>query len=117
MFNEAQNLAIVRTELDTVFFQNFAETNTQPNAATAESGDLFRVKQITNKAWIGEINKGVGLYDEINESDVVPSEVPAVRNKYTIYVKDYAKNLDISKDLFDDNINSPVRGTLQLEFA
>lgn len=105
MFNEAENFAIVQTELDTVFFQQFQYDASQPGIATANSGDLFKPLTTEHAAYIGQINKGVGLFDIIGETQTVPLDTPAVRNKYTIYIKDFAKGIEISKDLFDDNMH------------
>lgn len=105
MFTEAENFAIVQTELDTVFFQQFQYDASQPGIATASSGDLFKPLSTTHAAYIGEINKAVGLFDIIGETQTVPLDTPAVRNKYTIYIKDFAKGIEISKDLFDDNMH------------
>lgn len=113
MFTEAQNFAIVQTELDTVFFQELAYDGTNPGIATANTGELFKPINTTHAAWIGEINKDVGLYDVIGEVSTVPLDTPAVRNKYTILVKDFAKGIEISKDLFDDNMHGVWAGDIR----
>lgn len=105
MFTEAQNFAIVQTELDTVFFQNFEYDSSTPGIATAQTGELFKPVTTTHAAYIGEINKGTGLWNVISETQTVPTSTPAVRNKYTIYVKDFADSIELSKDLFDDNMH------------
>src|SRR6185369_7011336 len=105
MFTEAQNLAIVRTELDTVFFQNFAYDATDPGIVTAKTGNLFKPQQIDRLAFIGEINADVPLWSSIGETQNVPEFTPKVTNKYTINVLDFAGSIAISKDLFDDNMH------------
>lgn len=105
MFTEAQNFAIVQTELDTVFFQNFEYDGSTPGIATAQSGDLFKVVSTDHAAYIGEINKGTGLWRLTSETQAVATSTPAVRNKYTIYVNDFTDSIDLSKDLFDDNMH------------
>lgn len=105
MFTEAENFSIVQTELDTVFFQQFQYDASQPGIATATTGNLFKPLTTTHAAYIGQINKAVGLFDIIGETQTVPLDTPAVRNKYTIYIKDFAKGIEISKDLFDDNMH------------
>lgn len=104
MFTENQNFDIVRTALDTVFFQEFAYDAAEPGIATANTGDLFKVVNTEHQAYIGEVNKPVGLFDIIGEVQQVPTDVPRVANKYTIPVLDFAKRIVISKDLFDDNM-------------
>ncbi len=113
MFTEAQNFAIVQTELDTVFFQELAYDGTTPGIATANTGELFKPINTTHAAWIGEINKDVGLFEVIGEVGTVPLDTPAVRNKYTILVKDFAKGIEISKDLFDDNMHGVWAGDVR----
>jgi len=105
MFTEQQNFAIVQTELDTVFFQEFAYDATDPGVASAKSGELFKPVQTTHAAYIGEVNKAVGLFQQTGEVGQVPLDTPHVTNKYTILVLDYTKGIEISKNLFDDNMH------------
>jgi len=105
MFTEAQNFAIVQTELDTVFFQNFAYDATSPGIATAQTGVIFKPLATEHAAYIGEINKATGLWPIIGEVQSVPTATPHVTNKYTITIKDFAQGIELSKDLFDDNMH------------
>ncbi len=105
MFNEAQNFAIVQTELDTVFFQQFEYDSSTPGIATANTGAIFKMLTIDRAAYIGEINKATGLYSIIGETQTVPLGTPHVTNKYTILIKDFAEGIEISKDLYDDNMH------------
>ena len=102
MFNEAQNLLLVRTELDTVFFQNFDYDETEPGIATSRTGDLFREISIDRLSYIGAVNKGTGLWGQTAETQTVPLENPSVGNKYVTNVLDYTNSIEISKNLFDD---------------
>lgn len=105
MFTEAQNFSIVQTELDTVFFQQFQYDASQPGIATAQTGVIFKPLQTDHAAYIGQINKATGFFSIIGETQTVPLSTPAVRNKYTILIKDFADSIEISKDLFDDNMH------------
>ncbi len=105
MFTEAQNFAIVQTELDSVYFQEFAYDGTSPGIATAGTGSIFKPKSTDHAAYIFEVNKATGLYSIIGETQTVPLSTPAVRNKQTVYIKDFASAIEISKDLFDDNMH------------
>lgn len=107
MFTEAQNLLIIRTELDSVFFQNFDDNMAMPGRASAQTAELFKPVTITNGAYIYAINKGVGMFDAVSELGAVPQDVPRVANKATVYPVTYAKTIVLSKQLFDDNIKSP----------
>ena len=105
MFTEAQNFAIVQTELDTVFFQAFQYDASTPGIATAQTATIFKPVTTEHAAYIGEINKNTTFWPQIGETQTVPTDTPAVRNKYTVYVGDYASSIEISKDLFDDNMH------------
>lgn len=101
MFTEAQNFAIVQTELDTVFYQNFDYDATTPGIATARTAELFKPVETTHASHIAEIFKGSGLFPIIGETQTVPQSTPKVTNKQTTLVKDFASGIEISKDLFD----------------
>lgn len=105
MFTEAQNFAIVQTELDTVFFQAFQYDDSRPGIATANTGAIFKPVDTTHAAYIGEVNKGPGLFSIIGEVQTVPLSTPKVTNKYTVLIKDFAEGIEVSKDLFDDNMH------------
>ena len=107
MFTEQQNAAIVRTELDFVFFQEFEyDATTEPGIATAASGELFKPQQTTHAAEIYEVFKGVGLYSQTGEIQNVALDTPKVANKVFVNVLDWTKGVELSKDMFDDNISS-----------
>ncbi len=105
MFNEAASLAITRTELDAVFFQNFEYDVNNPGVATAQTAAIFRPIQTEHSAWIQSVNKGSGLFPIIGETQSVPLSTPRVTNKQTTVIKDFAEAIEISKDLFDDNMH------------
>lgn len=105
MFTEAQNFAVVQTELDSVFYQNFDYDSTNPGIATAATAALFKPMQTTHAAYIEEIFKGSGLFPVIGETTTVPVSTPKVANKLTTYIKDFANSIEISKNLFDDNMH------------
>lgn len=103
MFDEAQQLAITRTELDDVFFQRFEYDATTPEQATARTPQIFKPIETDSSAYIEEVYMGSPLFSAIGEIDSVPNSVPHVANKYFAYVQDFAQSIRISKDLFDDN--------------
>lgn len=105
MFTEAQNFAIVQTELDSVFYQKFQYDATNPGIATANSARLFKPLQTEHAAYIEEVFKGSPLFSVVGETQSVPQSTPKVANKYTVYIKDFAQGIEISKDLFDDNMH------------
>ncbi len=105
MFTEAQNFSIVQTELDKVFFQSFDYDETFPGVAHATTADIFKPQETTHAAWIQSINKGSGLFPSIGETATVPLSTPHVTNKQTTLIATFAQGIDISKQLFDDNMH------------
>ncbi len=105
MFTEAQNFSIVQTELDKVFFQAFDYTSTFPGVARATTGEIFKPQETTHAAWIQSINKGSGLFPSIGETVTVPLSTPHVTNKQTTAIATFAQGINITKQLFDDNMH------------
>lgn len=105
MFTEAQNFSIVQTELDKVFFQMFDYDETFPGVAHATTAEIFKPQETTHAAWIQSINKGSGLFPSIGETATVPLSTPHVTNKQTTAIATFAQGIDISKQLFDDNMH------------
>jgi len=105
MFTEAQNFSIVQTELDKVFFQQFDYDSTFPGVAHATTAEIFMPQETTHAAWIQSINKGSGLFPAIGETATVPLSTPHVTNKQTTQILTFAQGIDISKQLFDDNMH------------
>lgn len=105
MFTEAQNFSIVQTELDRVFFQQFDYDEAFPGVAHATTAEIFKPQETTHAAWIQSINKGSGLFPAIGETVTVPLATPHVTNKQTTLILTFAQGIDISKQLFDDNMH------------
>lgn len=105
MFTEAQNFSIVQTELDSVFFQNFDYDSGFPGIATANTADLFKPLSTEHAAYIESIFKGSPLFPKIGETQTVPLSTPKVANKLTTLIKDFAQGIELSKNLFDDNMH------------
>lgn len=113
MFTEQQNLAIVRTELDSVFFQEFNYEDANPVMTNCRNATIFR-QETTDKAFdIEEVYRGVNLFPIISETQTVPSSIPKVANKITTQIKDFALAVELSKDLFDDNMHGVWARTVQ----
>jgi hypothetical protein len=116
MFTEAQNFSIVQTELDKVFFQMFDYDETFPGVAHATTAEIFKPQETTHAAWIQSINKGSGLFPSIGETATVPLSTPHVTNKQTTQIATFAQGIDISKQLFDDNMHGVWAADVQ-DFA
>lgn len=104
MFTEGQNPSLAQTELDEVFRQNY-EATTPPNYATAMTAEIFKVTDTTHGAYIGTIHKGPGLFTKTGEIQGVPTYTAKVANKWTVTIADWTQGIDISKDLFDDDLH------------
>lgn len=73
---------------------------------------IFR-QETTDKAFdIEQIYRGVNLFPIITETQTVPTSTPKAANKITTAIKDFAESVELSKDLFDDNIKSPFMGSM-----
>lgn len=115
MFTEQQNFSLVQTELDEVFRQNY-ESSLPPSYATAMTGEIFKVTDTTHAAYIGTIHKGPGLFSKIGEVQAVPSYTAKVANKWTVTIADFAEGIEVSKNLFDDDIHGEWQAQVA-EFA
>lgn len=95
----------MQTELDRVFFQQFDYNEAFPGVARATTAEIFKPIETTHAAWIQSINKGSGLFPSIGETATVPLSTPHVTNKQSTRVLTFAQGIDISKQLFDDNMH------------
>lgn len=95
----------MRTELDRVFYQNFQYDSSYPGIATAGTAELFKPMNIDRAAYVEEIFKGAPLFPIVGEIQTVPVTTPIVGNKLTTYIQDFAQGIQLSKDLFDDNMH------------
>jgi phage major head subunit gpT-like protein len=104
MFTENQNFSLVQTQLDEVFRQKY-ESSLPPSFATAMTTDIFKVTDTTHAAYIGTVHKGPGLFSKIGEVQAVPSYVAKVANIWTVTISDFAEGIEVSKNLFDDDMH------------
>lgn len=107
--------SLVQTELDEVFVQNY-EATTPPSYATAMTAEIFKVTETTHAAYIGTIHKGPGLFSKIGEVQAIPSYSAKVANKWTVTIADFGEGIEISKNLFDDDIHGEWQNQVA-EFA
>lgn len=101
IFTEAQNSAIVKTQLDSVFFQNF-DSEEIPGRATARTPAIFRQENFDKAVYSEQIFSGVPSFSSIGETQTVPSFVPKVTNTFTTNILDFGQELPVSKDMYDD---------------
>jgi len=99
---------VIKTALDKVFNAEF-DYPSMTGVATAETGSVFIQDAATNSAVITEQFMGVGYWDTRAELADVPNASARVDNSKTFSVLNYAKSVDISKNLFDDDQHSVVQ--------
>lgn len=105
--------AVVKTELDAVFVQEYGYP-VGPGMATAETPEIFKQMTIDNGAHIEEVLSGGGGFWQVKgEEQAVPSSSPRVANKATYTVATYANSLEISKEFFDDNMHGTYSAMVQ----
>lgn len=100
--NSALNPNVVKTALDSVFYQEF-EVGMGPGLATAETPEIFKQDTADSSAVIMEVFKGTGLWGDKPEEQDVPQATPRVTNQITFTVTEFAQSVDIPKNFFDDN--------------
>jgi len=105
MFTESNNFSIVQTELDDVFYQAFDYNDVFPGVAHATTAEIFTPIETTHAAWIQSINKGSGLFPVVGETQSIPLSTPQVTNKQITQVLTFAQGINISKQLFTDNMH------------
>lgn len=98
-----------------MFVQNY-EATTPPSYATAMTAEVFKVTETTHAAYIGTIHKGPGLFSKIGEVQAIPSYSAKVANKWTVTIADFGEGIEISKNLFDDDIHGEWQNQVA-EFA
>lgn len=98
----ALNPAVVKTELDAIFVQEY-QYPVGPGIATAETPEIFKQTRLTNAAHIEEVlGGGGGFWPAKGETQPVQQASPQVGNKATYIASTYANSIAISKEFFDD---------------
>ena len=80
------------------------------------TAEIFKVTDTTHAAYIGTIHKGPGLFSKIGETNNIPSYVAKVGNKWTVTISDFAEGIEISKNLWDDDMHGEIASQVS-EFA
>jgi hypothetical protein len=101
VFTESQNSAIVKTQLDSVFFQVW-DAEEIPGRATCRTDSLFRQENFDKAVYSEQIFSGVPTFSVIGETQVVPQFSPKVTNTFTTNILDFGQELPVSKDMYDD---------------
>lgn len=99
---------VVKTALDKVFNAEF-DYPVLPGVATAEDSLVFMQDSIDRASVITEQFQGSGYWDNRDELQDVPQGANKVGNQKSFAVVNYAKSIDVSKNLFDDDQHSVVQ--------
>lgn len=105
--SSGMNSNVVKTALDQVVFTEYNK-DPGPNVATANDSMVFNQETWDRAAVISEVFKGVSFFDTRQEEEDVPSDTPRVGQQLTYSIVNYAKSVDITKNLFDDDQHSTV---------
>lgn len=104
----ALNPNVVKTALDSVFDAEFS-LSVQPGLATAQNPLVFIQDTADKSAVIVEQFQGVGYFGTRAETADLAQSTPRVGNQKTFSVLNYAKEVDISKNFFDDDQHTVVQ--------
>lgn len=100
------NPAVVKTELDGVFFQNY-NTAVGIGMTTVFDPAVFKQVQLTNGAHIEQTGSGGGgLWKETAELESIKKSTPVTGNKQTFIPVKFTNSLKISAEFFRDNMHS-----------
>src|SRR3990167_271525 len=108
----ALNPNAVKTALDKVFETEFSYPSL-PGVATAQDPLVFMQDTADKAAVIIEQFQGPGYFTERAEQADLDQASPRIGNQKTFSVLNFAKEVDISKNLFDDDQHSVVQKTIR----
>jgi len=108
----ALNANAVKTALDFVFDAEFS-LEAMPGVAHASDPVVFMQDSIDRAAVINEQFQGVGYFDERTETASLAQATPRIGNQKTFSVLNWAKEVDIPKNFFDDDQHSVVQKSMR----
>ena len=111
-FSSGMNPDVVKTALDSVFFQEF-NGRLNPGYVDATSEIVFKQDTVDNAAVIQEVFKGTGLWGNKPEEGDVPQATPRVDNQITFNVTEFAQSVDVTRNFFDDNMHGVYEGMVR----
>lgn len=107
MFNSSLAPSVVKTAIDMVFDSEYGYTSI-PGIATAETSGVFMQDTTDRAAVIVEQFMGPGYFEARAEQQDLAQGSGKVGNQKTFSVLNYAKQIDISKNLMDDDQHSTI---------
>lgn len=107
MYNSSSAPSVIKTELDLVFNAEFG-LEMLPGYASAETAAIFTPATTDRAAVITEQFQGSGYFDTRADQQDVQAGSPQVGNQKVFNVLNYAKSIDIGKNLMDDDQHSTI---------
>jgi hypothetical protein len=107
MYNSNLAPDVVKTAIDLVFNTEFG-LEMLPGYATADTAAIFKQETVDRQAVITEQFQGTGYFENRSEVQDVPNGTARVGNQKTFTVTNWAKSVDISKNLMDDDQHSTI---------
>lgn len=107
MYNSSLAPDVVKTAIDLVYNTEF-NLEAFPGYGTVELEAIFRQDTTDRQAVIADQFQGPGYYQTRAEEQDVPMGTARVGNQQTYTVVNYAKSIDISKNLMDDDQHSTI---------
>lgn len=105
--NGGYNPDLIKTGLDNVFFGGY-DVDTHPAYANATNGLIFMSGTATNSAVISNVMGMPGLFTDVNEEEPAVEATIRSDHKRTSNVKNFKRNIPISKEFFDDEEHGAV---------
>ncbi len=104
MITNSVNPLVIKTELDSVFWQAY-NTPPSPSVATRLSPEIFNQITLTNAAHIEAVGGGAGGFWTVKGQNQAPDQkTPLVENKVTYTADTFAADIALSREYFDDNM-------------
>lgn len=113
MYNSALAPDVVKTAIDLVFNTEFG-LEMIPGYGTVDMDPIFRQDTTQKQAVIVDQFQGTGYFQTRAEQQDVPQGTARVGNQQTYSVTNYAKSVDISKNLMDDDQHSTIDKLVKL---
>jgi len=104
-YSSGLNPDVVKTELDSVFQQEFNNVDTLPGWVDETSSKVF-VQDTTDMGAVQEeVFKPTGFWDNKSEEEDAKLDTPRIGNKITTTILNPAQHVEIPKNFFDDQMH------------
>jgi hypothetical protein len=107
------NPNVVKTDLDSVFYQEWDYTKVTPGRATARTASLFKQEPWSLGAYQEEEMQGTGLFSETAETETFGQDSTKFTNKLTTSIRKFANGLPVSIEFFNDNMHGAWQNSVK----